>query len=187
MRMVAFPRGINVGGRVVPMSQLRTLLEGAEFTNVRTVLASGNVAFDAPHDMITGGDDGVATVRARIEGLMSTRFGYEAIVQVFTAEAVGRCLEDAPWDAAHAVEHRYIVFTDDDGVRARLLEAGADLARSGQRPPSSGSTGESSRARRSSPTSGSCSRARRSSATSRPESSTRCASSSTECRWSVAA
>ena len=126
MRMVAFPRGINVGGRVVPMTRLRALLEDAGFTNVRTVLASGNVAFDAPHER-TADDDGVAATRESVEQVMSSEFGYDAIVHVFTAEAVARCLEDAPWDEAGATEHHYIVFADDDGVRARVLELGADL------------------------------------------------------------
>ncbi|MEV0270273.1 DUF1697 domain-containing protein [Hamadaea sp. NPDC050747] len=42
-------RGINVGGsNKVAMADLRTLLEGLGFTNVKTLLQSGNAVFDAP-------------------------------------------------------------------------------------------------------------------------------------------
>ena len=47
-RYVAFLRGINVGGhKVIPMEELRTLFESMGFKNVKTLLASGNVVFDA--------------------------------------------------------------------------------------------------------------------------------------------
>jgi len=42
----AFLRGINVAGRkMVPMADLRKVIEGLGFTEVRTVLQSGNVVF----------------------------------------------------------------------------------------------------------------------------------------------
>lgn len=46
---VAFLRGINVGGKhKVPMPALRGVLEDCGFDNVKTLLASGNVVFEAP-------------------------------------------------------------------------------------------------------------------------------------------
>ena len=46
---VAFLRGINVGGhKPVKMDELRNAFEALGFQNVKTVLASGNVLFDAP-------------------------------------------------------------------------------------------------------------------------------------------
>jgi uncharacterized protein (DUF1697 family) len=47
MRFVAFLRAINVGGRNVKMEQLRHIFESIGLTNVETVIASGNVVFDA--------------------------------------------------------------------------------------------------------------------------------------------
>jgi uncharacterized protein (DUF1697 family) len=45
---VAFLRAINVGGTaVVKMDALRGMFEDAGFTNVRTVIASGNVLFES--------------------------------------------------------------------------------------------------------------------------------------------
>jgi uncharacterized protein (DUF1697 family) len=46
-RYVALLRAVNVGGRKVTMKELRDLAEGLGFTNVRTLLASGNLVFEA--------------------------------------------------------------------------------------------------------------------------------------------
>lgn len=44
----AFLRALNVGGTsVIKMDVLRRMFEGAGFTNVRTVIASGNVLFES--------------------------------------------------------------------------------------------------------------------------------------------
>jgi uncharacterized protein (DUF1697 family) len=48
-RLVALLRGINVGGhKKVPMAQLREVLEGAGFADVKTYVQSGNVVLTAP-------------------------------------------------------------------------------------------------------------------------------------------
>jgi uncharacterized protein (DUF1697 family) len=46
-RQVALLRGVNLGKRKVIMSELRALCEGAGFTNVQTLLASGNLVLEA--------------------------------------------------------------------------------------------------------------------------------------------
>jgi uncharacterized protein (DUF1697 family) len=46
-RYAAFLRAINVGGRVVKMEVLRRVFESLDFSKVETVIASGNVLFDA--------------------------------------------------------------------------------------------------------------------------------------------
>lgn len=48
-KYVAFLRGINVGGhKPVKMDELRKAFEALGFQNLKTVLASGNVLFEAP-------------------------------------------------------------------------------------------------------------------------------------------
>lgn len=48
-RWAALLKGVNVGGnRKLPMAELRALVEGLSYGNVKTLLASGNVVFDAP-------------------------------------------------------------------------------------------------------------------------------------------
>ena len=47
-KYAALLRGINVGGKnIISMADLRKWLEGEGFTNVATLLQSGNVVFDA--------------------------------------------------------------------------------------------------------------------------------------------
>ena len=49
MTHVAFLRAVNVGGRgIVKMADLQRAFEAAGAKNVRTVIASGNVVFEAP-------------------------------------------------------------------------------------------------------------------------------------------
>lgn len=46
---VAFLRGINVGGnKKVAMADLKKMMEKMQYKNIRTLLNSGNVVFDAP-------------------------------------------------------------------------------------------------------------------------------------------
>ena len=44
-RYIAFLRGINLGKRRLPMSQLRDLFEELGFDDVDTFIASGNIVF----------------------------------------------------------------------------------------------------------------------------------------------
>ncbi|MGB5361996.1 MAG: DUF1697 domain-containing protein [Aureibaculum sp.] len=47
-KYIAFLRGINVGGyHKVPMAELRNEMEKMNFDNVKTILNSGNIMFDA--------------------------------------------------------------------------------------------------------------------------------------------
>ena len=48
-RWAALLKGVNVGGnRKLPMAELRALVEGLGYANAKTLLASGNIVFDAP-------------------------------------------------------------------------------------------------------------------------------------------
>lgn len=44
---IALLRGINVGGVILPMTELRTICESAGLKNVRTYIQSGNVLFNS--------------------------------------------------------------------------------------------------------------------------------------------
>ena len=46
-RYIALLRGVNVGGVTVKSADLAEVFRDLGFTEVRTVLASGNVVFDA--------------------------------------------------------------------------------------------------------------------------------------------
>lgn len=54
IKYAAFLRGINVGGHtLVKMDDLRKEFESLGYQNVKTVLASGNVVFEAPRENTT--------------------------------------------------------------------------------------------------------------------------------------
>lgn len=53
-RHIALLRAINVGGHTVKMAELRSLFEALSFRNVTTLIASGNVLFDASARAETG-------------------------------------------------------------------------------------------------------------------------------------
>ena len=66
-KFVALLRGINVGGnKKVPMADLRTAFEKSGFTNVSTLLASGNVIFE-----------GSEKATGDIESNLEKTFGFE--------------------------------------------------------------------------------------------------------------
>ena len=68
-RVVAFLRGINVGGHRVRMETLRDAFVGLGFTDVRTFIASGNVTFD-------GTRASPPTLERRIETHLAQTLGY---------------------------------------------------------------------------------------------------------------
>ena len=69
-RFVVFIRGINVGGKSsVPMAQLRELLVANGFTNVITLLNSGNVVLES--------SDSAQHISERIESLLRDNFSLE--------------------------------------------------------------------------------------------------------------
>lgn len=62
---IAFLRGINVGGnKLIKMDALRKAFESLGFQNVKTLLASGNVLFEAP---ATGSSTLLNTIESGLE------------------------------------------------------------------------------------------------------------------------
>jgi len=69
MRYAALLRAINVGGHTVKMKELCTLFEAMKLSNVRSVIASGNVLFESRA--------GAAALEARIEDGLRKSLGYD--------------------------------------------------------------------------------------------------------------
>ena len=76
-RYVAFLRAVNVGGRVVKMETLRTLFGRMGFTNVQTVIASGNVVFESPQRS-------VRRIEETVEQGLKAALGYNVITFIRT-------------------------------------------------------------------------------------------------------
>ena len=66
-RYAAFLRGVNVGGVTLKVAAVAGALQRAGFTNVKTILASGNVLLDSR--------SGVAAVRTKAEQALRDEFG----------------------------------------------------------------------------------------------------------------
>ncbi|KAK1941616.1 hypothetical protein P3T76_006680 [Phytophthora citrophthora] len=73
-KIVAFLRGVNVGGRVHSMKSIAEALRKTGFHNVETFLASGNVIFDAPANP-KGDASTVLTVEHQVEEALEKLFG----------------------------------------------------------------------------------------------------------------
>lgn len=75
--MVALLRAVNVGGRKLPMAELRALCPELGWANVATYIQSGNVVFDA--------DCTPAEAEAALEARIKRDYSYEAPTVVRTA------------------------------------------------------------------------------------------------------
>ena len=78
-RVVAFLRGINVGGRIVKKERLQEVFEALGFRNVMTYKQSGNVIFE------TEAKD-MEKVRARIEDKLKKTLGCDVAVFIRTID-----------------------------------------------------------------------------------------------------
>ncbi|MEO6533572.1 MAG: DUF1697 domain-containing protein [Pseudolysinimonas sp.] len=116
---VALLRGVNVGGISIKMADLAELVRGLGYTDVKTVLASGNVLFTT--------SDAASTAKETLESALRERFGYEAWVQVLTVDAIRKIIAAYPYPRS-ADRHAYVVFAMTPEVRAELLAVKLDPA-----------------------------------------------------------
>ncbi len=79
MRMVALLRAVNVGGRKLPMAELRDLGERLGWSGVSTYIQSGNLLFSA--------DGEAKTLEAVLEQAIEERFGMKVPVMIRTPAA----------------------------------------------------------------------------------------------------
>ncbi|MBC9713019.1 DUF1697 domain-containing protein [Streptomyces sp. TRM66268-LWL] len=90
----ALLRGINVGGHAkVPMAELRTLLTGLGYGEVRTHLQSGNAVFASPQ-----GDE--RTLAAEISKAIERHFGFPVDCLVRDHAYLNAVAEACPFPAA---------------------------------------------------------------------------------------
>jgi uncharacterized protein (DUF1697 family) len=116
---VALLRGVNVGGVTIKMADLGSLVSGLGYTDVKTVLASGNVLFTTP--------DAASAAKHTLESALRTRFGYEAWVHVLTVDAIRKLVATYPLPRSED-RHDYVVFAVKPEVRAELLAVTLDSA-----------------------------------------------------------
>jgi uncharacterized protein (DUF1697 family) len=117
-RYSAFLRGVNVGGVNLKMAEVAKAFENAGFTNVRTILASGNVLLESR--------SGVDAVRKKAEKALRDAFGYDAWVLAYDIDTVRAISENFPFEREVEGHHSYVTFVTDEKVLDELAELAKD-------------------------------------------------------------
>ncbi|BCW67504.1 hypothetical protein NicSoilB4_22670 [Arthrobacter sp. NicSoilB4] len=111
-----FLRGVNVGGITIKMAELKEALKSRPFSDVKTLLASGNVVLSSGLPP--------AGVKEEFEECLREAFGYDAWVVVLAADRVGELVAACPYPADDSSTHTYLTLASDAEVLAELYEAG---------------------------------------------------------------
>lgn len=121
-RFAAFLRGVNVGGVNLKMAEVAAALTDAGFSNVRTILASGNVLLESSST--------VAAVRKKAEAALRERFGYDAWVLAYDIDTVRSISDGYPFEREVEGYQSYVTFVTDAAVLDELAaladQAGSD-------------------------------------------------------------
>ena len=91
LRLIAFLRAINVGGRNVTMAELRGIFEGLSFREVETFIASGNVIFISP-------SKDIRALQQKIENQLLRSLGYEVKAFLRTVPEVAAIARSRPFN-----------------------------------------------------------------------------------------
>lgn len=104
MKYVAFLRGINVGGNTkVPMADLKKLFENLGFTQVQTILNSGNVVFSSNK----------ALKEETLEKELEEKFGFPITIIVKTGDQIKKIIQGFK-NKPNSREVFYITFLKND-------------------------------------------------------------------------
>jgi uncharacterized protein (DUF1697 family) len=116
MKYVAFLRGINVGGRIIRMSDLKVCFEKLGLQDVITILQTGNVIFSS--------EKNTTALKQTIEADLTRTFNYAAHVQVVSLDSLQSILDSYPFANHDAEHHDYVVFFE-DGLEQQLATTAA--------------------------------------------------------------
>jgi uncharacterized protein (DUF1697 family) len=95
-RLIALLRAVNVGGRKLPMAELRSLCGELGWKDVATYIQSGNLVFSAPGKP--------EALEAKLEAAIRERFGLDVPVIVRTAAQWAGYAQANPFPEAAATE-----------------------------------------------------------------------------------
>ena len=107
-RHVAFLRGVNLGKRTVKSGELKAAFETMGFANVKTLLASGNVLFDAKTS---------SGLQGKIEAGLKTQFGFAVGTVLRTVDALKALVASDPFGGR----------VEDDGQKLYVMLFAEDL------------------------------------------------------------
>lgn len=128
-RFVILLRGVNVGGRMLPMAGLKAAVVAAGFVDCTTYIQSGNLLLSSP---------GLATeVERAIEAVIEASFGMAVVAIARTAADLAACAATNPFpDAAPKMLHLCLakrpLAADTADLLTRRCAAGERVAVVGQ-------------------------------------------------------
>lgn len=107
-KYVALLRGINLGGRTVKMDRLRQMFEDLGYTQVGTLLASGNVVFDA-------GAEKAGAITTKIEKEIAKVFGFDVHIILRSQKQINALVKAEPFKGIKVTPKTrlYITFLTD--------------------------------------------------------------------------
>lgn len=117
MQYVALLRGINVGGnKKVPMADLKKLLEQSGYTNVKTLLASGNAVFESSEKK-------VANIAKNIEAIIQKKFDFPVPTVVRSMAEMQKLIQKDPFKGIKVTpEIRFYVTFRGDPIKKSSLK-----------------------------------------------------------------
>jgi uncharacterized protein (DUF1697 family) len=123
-RYIALLRGINVGGnKLVSMQRLRELLEELGYSDVATLLQSGNAVF-------TSKEKSAEKVAKRIEAALEKEFGFDVSVVIRTRDELAAAIKKNPMPGGPKDPSRFLVTFlsgTPDPERVKAIDAKAYL------------------------------------------------------------
>jgi len=114
-RYAAFLRGVNLGKRTVKSAELKTAFEEMGFTEVKTLLASGNVLFDAKPSK---------ALKDKIEAGLKAQFGFEVGTVLRSVDELQAMVKADPFGRAEGEDAKLHVMLFDTPVPAALKPQG---------------------------------------------------------------
>jgi uncharacterized protein (DUF1697 family) len=104
MLSLSLLRGINVGGKKVPMLDLRGLYADLGFKNITTYIQSGNVIFESKVD--------ATSTTKKIEKGLKEKFGFDVSVILRTKEELNSVIRGNPFLKEKNIEEEklYVIF-----------------------------------------------------------------------------
>lgn len=125
-RLIALLRAVNVGGRKLPMAELRALCGKLGWEEVESYIQSGNLVFSA-----SGKPE---TLEAKLEAAIEARFGFHSDVMVRSAAQWSKLLKANPFGAASEAEpNRVLIGLPKANIASGAAEAIAARASAGER------------------------------------------------------
>lgn len=113
-RYAALLRGVNVGGVNLKMAKVAEAFTAAGFTDVTTILASGNVLLTSRAN--------VDAVRRKAEKALRDEFGYDAWVLAYPIDAIAAISQAYPFTREVEGVQSYVTFVSDPDVLDELAD-----------------------------------------------------------------